>query len=132
MKKILAITTMSFLLQNHVFSQSIDSTVSQYNRNDSIAHTIICINLEEVKKFIGDKKNPDFFDIGNVVWFLTNLTSIPPKSYYSKNAQNINIEDYEKWQLWYELNKGNVYWDDKKNQILIRKSVKSYVPFNRQ
>lgn len=133
MKRFFAVTVLFFCLQSILFAQRSISTISQDNKEDSIAHSIIFKNLDEVKRFIRDRSNPAFIDIGNVVWFLIDLTSIPPESLLSdQDSLNLSIKDYERWDKWYILNKGNIYWDNKNKRILVKKSIRPYIPFNKQ
>ncbi len=63
-------------------------------------------------------------DRANIVHFLTQLTGIPSKSDGDYSGQsNPAKEDLINWSFWYNVNRQNIFWDDEKKEIILKKNA---------
>lgn len=125
---IIAIVILGF--NKNLLPQNQKPTISFTTGDDSIAYSIIERNLEIIKKCTETKQDSVFLDTGNIIGFIIELTGIVPDSFYNNIQRPIRPTeyDYRKWEVWYILNKQNIYWDKKNKLILLRKSLNPYIP----
>ncbi len=81
------------------------------------------INIVENYLSTGKSKG---LELDKAVIFLEKLTNIKSNisEGYDDDIKLPNRYNVEDWKVWYKLNKSNLYWDTKKNEILIHGNAK--------
>ena len=99
------------------------SNIAQKDRVENYFTT----RISTIDKFLSTGKS-EGSELDEAIVFLEELTNIESninEGYDDVKLPNkYNVED---WKAWYKLNKSNLYWDTKKNKILIHGNAKYIV-----
>jgi hypothetical protein len=88
------------------------------------AQQIVKKNLDVIESFVNEKYPKKPFVGWSSVSFLTKLTGIPSSTGGDYGGSlPPDSQDLNYWKVWYNLNKDNIYWDNKLKVIVLHKQI---------
>jgi hypothetical protein len=88
------------------------------NQSNKIACEKVQFHLNLIKEFLTGVNIDSGMRRMESIYFLERLTKIDGSGHFTFFGKySVSIEDYEKWNTWFEKNRKYLYYDEKKKEV---------------